>query len=250
MKLAVVIPVYNHERAIGQVVGKLRELELPVILVDDGSDPLCAAVLDELATQPGMTLTRHAQNLGKGAAVMTGMRLAAQLGYSHALQIDSDGQHEIADLPHILALARQYPDDVIAAYPVYDASVPRSRLYGRYVTHVLVWLNTLSLRIKDSMCGLRIYPLPPTLALIGRAHIGLRMDFDTEILVRLDWAGVHVVNTPVRVSYPLDGVSHFDLLRDNLRITAMHTRLFLGMLLRLPMLLWRILNGRAAMRRA
>ena len=250
MKLAVIIPVYNHERAIGQVVQGLRQLDLPVILVDDGSSADCAAVLDHLAAEPGVTLTRLSPNQGKGAAVMTGMRLAGQLGYTHVLQIDSDGQHDLADLPHILTVARQYPEAVIAAYPVYDESVPRSRLYGRYLTHVIVWLNTLSLRIKDSMCGLRAYPLPPTLALIDHAHVGLRMDFDTEILVRLDWAGVPVVNTPVHVSYPIDGVSHFDLLRDNLRITAMHTRLFLGMLPRLPLLLWRVLCGRAGMRRA
>ncbi|GGP26734.1 glycosyltransferase family 2 protein [Silvimonas amylolytica] len=249
MKLAVVIPVYNHERAIGEVVEKLRELDQPVILVDDGSDPLCAAVLDELAARPGITLTRHAQNQGKGAAVMTGMRLAGELGYTHILQIDSDGQHEIADLPHILALAQAHPDAVIAAYPVYDESVPRSRLYGRYATHVLVWLDTLSLRIKDSMCGLRVYPLAPTLKLIGRAYIGRRMDFDTEILVRLDWAGVPVVNAPVRVSYPIDGVSHYRMLRDNLRMSAMHTRLFVGMVPRVPRLMWRVLNGRASMRR-
>ncbi len=250
MKLCVVIPVYNHEQAIGHVVSAIRQLALPVVLVDDGSTPTCAAVLDQLALQAGVTLSRHEINQGKGAAVMTGMRLAAELGYTHALQIDSDGQHDIADLPPVIALAQAHPEAIIAGYPVYDESVPRSRLYGRYATHIWVWINTLSLRIKDSMCGLRVYPLAPTLALINRVHIGLRMDFDAEILVRLDWRNVPIINVPVHVSYPIDGVSHFDLWRDNVLISVMHTRLFFGMLPRLPALLWRLLTGRAAMRRA
>ena len=116
--------------------------------------------------------------------------------------------------------------------------MPKGRLYGRYLTHVWVWINTLSLAIKDSMCGFRVYPLVRTLAAIVPS-IGKRMDFDPEIAVRLVWAGTQVVNLPTRVTYPADGVSHFDVWRDNLRISAMHTRLFFGMLWRLPGLLWR-----------
>ena len=122
---------------------------------------------------------------------------------------------------------------------MFGADVPRHRHYGRYLTHGMVWLNTLSFAIRDSMCGFRLYPLAPALEAWGRMRAGRRMDFDTEILVRMYWDGTPVVNLPTAVRYPLDGVSHFDLLRDNLRITAMHTRLFLGMLLRLPRLLMR-----------
>ncbi|MDR3427251.1 glycosyltransferase family 2 protein [Silvimonas sp.] len=250
MKLCAVIPVYNHEQAIGQVVQALQAHNLPVILVDDGSTAACAHVLDDLAALPGVTLSRHEQNQGKGGAVITGMRLAGQLGYTHALQIDSDGQHDIGDLPHIVATAQAYPDAVIAGYPIYDESVPKSRYYGRYATHIWVWINTLSLRIKDSMCGFRIYPLPATLALVDRVHIGRRMDFDAEILVRLDWRGVPIINVPTHVRYPLDGVSHFNLWHDNMLISLMHTRLFLGMLPRLPKLLWRVLRGHGGMRSA
>ncbi|GAB7127066.1 glycosyltransferase family 2 protein [Silvimonas sp. JCM 19000] len=248
MKLCAVIPVYNHERAVGAVVAALRALDLPVLLVDDGSSAACAAVLDQLAQQTGVTLERLPHNQGKGVAVLSGFRAAHALGYSHAIQIDSDGQHDTRDLPRMIAAAQAHPDAVIAGYPIYDASVPKVRLYGRYATHIWVWLNTLSLRIKDSMCGLRLYPLATTLALAARAHIGRRMDFDTEILVRLDWRGVPIVNVPVHVSYPSDGVSHFDVLRDNIRISLMHGRLFLGMLLRLPLLLARLVSGRAGMR--
>ncbi|KAF0813783.1 Undecaprenyl-phosphate mannosyltransferase [Andreprevotia sp. IGB-42] len=239
MNCIAVIPVYNHEHAIGGVVSALLAHGLPVLLVDDGSSPACAAVLDQQAIRHGVTLARHAVNQGKGAAVVTGLKLAAQQGYSHALQIDADGQHDTADVPRFLAAAQQYPLAVIAGCPVYDDTVPKGRLYGRYATHIWVWINTLSLRITDSMCGYRIYPLASTLPVLEQMKLARRMDFDPEIAVRLDWQGLRTINLPTRVHYPQDGVSHFDYLRDNVRISAMHTRLFFGMLIRLPRLLAR-----------
>ncbi len=242
MKPVVVIPVYNHEHAIGTVVEKVRAQGLPVILVDDGSKESCAAVLDSLAKPPEIVVFKRTQNGGKGAAVMSGLGEAARLGYSHAVQIDADGQHNLVDLPKFLEQATANPDALITGQPVYDATVPKGRLYGRYLTHIWVWINTLSLAIKDSMCGFRVYPLPRTLAAIVPS-IGKRMDFDPEIAVRLVWGGTKVINIPTHVTYPLDGVSHFDVLWDNVRISGMHTRLFFGMLIRLPKLLWRKLRS-------
>lgn len=237
----VVIPVFDHERAIGTMVDGVRAQGVPCLLVDDGSGSACASVLDRLASaHPSeVSLLRLHPNQGKGAAVMTGLREALRRGCSHALQIDADGQHDTRDIARFLELARQHPAAVICGNPRYDASVPRARLLGRYATHVWVWINTLSFAIRDSMCGFRVYPLPPTVRLIDEEHIGRRMDFDSEILVRLAWRGLRIVNLPTPVTYPADGVSHFDVLRDNLRITRMHTRLFFGMLRRLPRLLLR-----------
>ncbi|GAB2502156.1 glycosyltransferase family 2 protein [Arenimonas alkanexedens] len=235
----VVIPVFDHEHAIGKVVARLRAHGADCLLVDDGSSAACAAILDDLATQPGVSLLRLARNQGKGGAVIAGLHEAARRGHSHALQIDADGQHEADDVPRFLAEARAHPDAVINGRPLFDASVPKARLYGRYATHVWVWINTLSFQIIDSMCGFRVYPLAPTLALLERVRIGRRMDFDTEILVRLYWEGLTVRNLDTRVRYPSDGVSHFQVWRDNALITAMHTRLFFGMLWRLPRLLAR-----------
>jgi glycosyltransferase involved in cell wall biosynthesis len=239
MKLTAVIPVYNHGLAVGAVVRALRLHGLPVLMVDDGSEPGCAQVLEALAQTDGVSLLRLPINQGKGGAMMAGLRAAHGAGFSHALQIDADGQHDGSDVPRFVAAARLRPEAFICGCPIYDATVPKGRLYGRYATHVWVWINTLSLAVRDSMCGFRVYPLAPTVALIDGAHIGRRMDFDVEIAVRLVWSGLPVVNQPTRVHYPADGVSHFRLLHDNLRISAMHTRLFFGMLLRLPQLLWR-----------
>ncbi|MBB5206778.1 glycosyltransferase family 2 protein [Chiayiivirga flava] len=236
----VVIPVFDHEHAVGAMVRGVRAHGVPCLLVDDGSGPACAAVLDGLARGDAqVTLLRLRPNAGKGAAVMAGLREAGRRGHSHAVQIDADGQHATDDIPAFLARAAQHPDAVICGCPVYDASVPKARLVGRYATHIWVWINTLSFAIRDSMCGFRVYPLGPTLRLIDEEYIGRRMDFDSEILVRLAWRGIAVVNLPTPVTYPSDGVSHFDVLRDNVRITAMHTRLFFGMLRRLPTLLRR-----------
>lgn len=236
-----VVPVYDHPATIAAVVDGLLAHGLPCILVDDGSGAECAGVLDALAAQHGarVQLVRLPHNQGKGAAVVAGFRAAAARGHTHVLQIDADGQHDVADVPLFLAQARLRPDAVICGCPVYDESVPRGRLYGRYATHVWVWINTLSLDIRDSMCGFRVYPLAPLLPLLAAASVGRRMDFDSDIMVRLHWRGVAVVNQPTRVTYPRDGVSHFRLWRDNVQISAMHARLFLGMLVRSPLLLWR-----------
>ena len=237
----VVIPVYNHEHAIGKVVARVLAHDLRCILVDDGSSPDCAGVLDALVARypDRLVLERHASNRGKGGAVLTGFARAARDGYSHVLQVDADGQHNVDDIPRFLAAARAQPAALIAGCPIYDESVPALRLYARYLTHVWVWINTLSLSIRDSMCGFRVYPVAPVVALAARRRLGLRMNFDIEILVRLYWDGIEVVSLPTKVGYPEDGVSHFKAWTDNVLITRLHTALFFGMLPRIPRLLAR-----------
>ncbi|MGV8916932.1 MAG: glycosyltransferase family 2 protein [Pseudomonas sp.] len=234
-----VIPVYNHELAVPAVVQALLNAGLPCVLVDDGSSPSCAAVLRTLAEQDQVYLVQFAVNQGKGSAVMDGMREAARLGFSHALQVDADGQHDLNDIPVFLDASRAQPQSLICGYPQYDSSVPKVRLYARYLTHIWVWINCLSFQIPDSMCGFRVYPLPPTLQLINTVQVGKRMDFDTDILVRLFWRNQPMHWLPTKVHYPQDGLSHFRMLRDNVLITKMHTKLFFGMLGRMPLILWR-----------
>ena len=242
------IPIYDHWRSIGATVASLSGYGLPIYIVDDGSGEATRQVLGKLATgNPLIRLLRLEQNGGKGAAVMRGMREARAAGFTHALQIDADGQHDAGDVPRFLEIGAARPLALICGQPIYDASVPKGRLYGRYITHFWVCVETLSLSITDSMCGFRLYPLTATCALIDRVAIPSRMDFDIEVMVRLAWAGVEFSSVATRVTYPADGISHFNMWRDNLRISAMHTRLTFGMLLRLPLLLARkLLPGRAA----
>lgn len=240
----VVIPCYNHGAMMARVLSRLEPLALPCIIVDDGSDAATRRELDVLAVQyERVILVRQDVNAGKGVAVIRGLEAAACAGFTHAVQVDADGQHAIEDIPALLALSERYPEALISGLPIYDDSVPRSRLYGRWVTHVWVWIETLSLQLKDSMCGFRVYPLAPTLRLAGRVSLGRRMDFDTEVMVRLYWQGNTSYFVPTRVTYPQDGVSHFDTLKDNVRISMMHARLFFGMLPRIPSLLCRSTNA-------
>ncbi|WP_319929455.1 glycosyltransferase family 2 protein [Xenorhabdus santafensis] len=236
----IVIPCYNHGATMPAVLERLSSYQLHCFIVDDGSEAETQYRLEELAkTVPDVTLIRLESNQGKGGAVMAGMRAAADSGYSHALQVDADGQHCLEDIPLFLTKSRQYPHKLISGNPMYDVSVPKSRLYGRYITHFWVWVETLSFSIKDSMCGFRVYPLAPTLQLLAKQDIGRRMDFDIEIMVRLYWQGTESEFVPTKVTYPENGLSHFDALRDNLSISWMHTRLFFGMLPRIPSLLLR-----------
>ncbi|MGG5964234.1 glycosyltransferase family 2 protein [Salmonella enterica] len=236
----VLIPCYNHGVMMSRVLARLQPFGLPCIVVDDGSDDATRDELARLAAEnSNLALIRLPVNAGKGAAVLRGMQAAADAGFSHAVQVDADGQHDIEDIPGLLALAKEHPTALISGQPIYDGSIPRSRLYGRWVTHVWVWIETLSLQLKDSMCGFRVYPVAPTLQLAQRVTLGKRMDFDTEVMVRLYWQGNTSYFIPTRVTYPLDGLSHFDALKDNLRISRMHTRLFFGMLPRIPSLLLR-----------
>ncbi|MDR1312062.1 MAG: glycosyltransferase family 2 protein [Burkholderiaceae bacterium] len=237
----VLIPVYNHEHAVGKVLEDVLRHNVACVLVDDGSSTRCKQTLDALQAENvgKITLIRHTSNRGKGAAVLTGMRYAAAAGFSHVLQIDADGQHCTDDIPVFLQQSREAPSAVIAGYPVYDESVPELRFYARYLTHIWVWVNTLSMQIRDSMCGFRVYPLGPTIRLIKSRPIRQRMAFDTDIIVRLFWEGVTVINQPTRIRYPSDGISHFRMWADNVQISCMHASLFFGMLLKFPQLLRR-----------
>ena len=241
MRLGLIVPFFNHELAIRHTVAALKVHGYECWLVDDGSDARCAPVLEQLAAQESgwLRLIRCPVNRGKGVAVLTGFKAADAAGCTHALQIDADGQHDFAAIPQIAALARDNPASIITGVPVFDASAPAARRIGRKFTTLWVRINTLSSRIEDAMCGFRVYPLAPILALAKRASFGSRMEFDPEILVRAVWAGVPVVSMPTQVTYPSDGVSHFKMWRDNVRISWMHTRLFFGMLWRLPVLLAR-----------
>ncbi len=238
MKVCAIVPSYNHCKMIGSIVKRLREAGLPVFVIDDGSGESARSVIAALHDRAaGITVRRLDSNRGKGAAVMEGFRLAIASGFTHALQVDADGQHDLDALPRLLELAATYPAALISGQPIYDDSVPAGRKIGRWITHIWVWIETLSLRISDSMCGFRVYPLVPVEKLLAQETIGCHMEFDAEIMVRLFWRGVAPVMLPVKVTYPPGNTSNFKLWRDNWRISKTHARLFVSMLLRLPSIL-------------
>ena len=233
------IPCYNHGSTVSSVLESLGGFNLPVVLVDDGSDIHTKNILQEASRPAHISLVTLNENQGKGGAVKAGIKKAHELGFTHAIQIDADGQHDLDALPKLLQSSQARPEHLISGKPIYDDTVPKARLYGRYMTHIWVWIETLSLSIKDSMCGFRAYPIEKTQHVLSKYDIGSRMDFDIEILVRLYWEDCEIDFIDTKVIYPEGGVSHFDALWDNVKISWMHTRLFFGMLPRAPKLIAR-----------
>lgn len=232
MNPCIVIPFYNHGSRIREVLEDVAPMHLPCFVIDDGSDAENRALLTEAAAAlEWVRVERHAENRGKGAALKTAYRRAALAGYSHVLQLDADGQHDARDLPLLLEQATACPTALVLAAPIFE-NAPASRRYGRQISRFWVWVETRSFAITDPLCGLRCMPLASTCRVLDDVPCGDRMEFDPEIAVRLVWAGVPVRNVPSRVRYVPGNVSHFQLWRDNVRITRLHTGLFFGMLLR------------------
>lgn len=238
-----IVPVYNHGVPLRGTVDGLARYCLPIVIVDDGSDAPTKEIIASIAQHNQVRVVTLAENGGKGCAVMAGLREAAYQGYSHAIQVDADGQHDLTDVPKLIEAATHHPAAFVSGVPCFDDSVPASRLHGRRLTNFWVRVETMSGSIPDAMCGFRVYPLASVISLMDSVVLGTRMDFDIEIAVRLHWRGVPIVSIPTRIVYPKGNTSNFRLLRDNWLITKLHTKLFFGMLLRAPMLLRERLRG-------
>ena len=238
MRKGFLIPVYRHVATAGPLAEKLAASGLPVILVDDGNGLEARDSLGERAAKnPLLILVSLEKNVGKGRALIKGFEKASELGLTHVLQIDADGQHDEGRVGFFLEESDRHPDKVICGYPEFDETAPKSRVIGRKISTFWAAVVTLSLDLKDVHCGFRVYPVEPVLRIKRNPFIDKRMGFDAEILVRLYWNRVFPVFHPVKVSYPAGGTSNFRIVQDNLRISLMFTRLFFGMLIRLPLLL-------------
>lgn len=231
MKLCAVIPTFDNPRTIVTVASRVRAQIDAVVVVDDGSGPACTDAWLSLQALPGVSVLRRETNGGKGAAMRDGLLWAKERGFTHALQVDADGQHDLCDVPRLIEAARSNPEALVAAQPKFDDTAPKSRLFGRRISIFWLWVETGGTWL-DPLCGFHIYPVARALAAGSR---GNRMDFDPEILTRLLWSGTKVVTVPTLVRYLSvedGGVSHFRMLRDNMRLFWLHTRLVCAMLLR------------------
>jgi hypothetical protein len=223
------IPIFDHGETIGGVLEGLAPLGLRCLVVNDGSGRETTQALAALAARlPWVEVEHLPINRGRGAALRHGYRAAWARGFTHAVQLDADGQHDPNEVVALLQAAQRHPAALVLGDPRFDATAPRSRLYGRRLSQLIVWGYTGSFAVHDPLCGFRCFPLAATLGVLGRHRFGDRMDFDPEIVVRLAWEGVPIVNVPVRVRYFAHGRSHFRLVRDNARIAATYGRLFLA----------------------
>jgi len=248
----VVIPSYNTGAKLLETLRDARAVWNPVWVVVDGSTDGTGEAAVRLANaDKGLRVICLTRNQGKGGAVLHGLEAAAQEGFSHALVMDADGQHPAASIPAFMAASQAAPEAMILGWPVFDTRAPRLRVFGRRISNGWANLETLWGGIGDSLCGFRVYPIAPLLAVMRSTSWMRGFDFDPEAAVRLCWRGVRPINLPAPIRYfrPDDGgVSHFHYLRDNLLLTLMHTRLMVTFLLRHGRLLLRRCAIRSAQR--
>jgi glycosyltransferase involved in cell wall biosynthesis len=238
MKQGFLIPVYRHGKTACPLAERLAVFGLPVILVDDGNDAETRALLAQCAAKtPHIALVSLNKNMGKGIAAVKGFEKARDLGLTHVLMIDADGQHEEGKAAFFLEESAKHPDMIICGYPEFDETAPKGRVKGRKISNFWAAVVTISGEVKDALCGFRVYPVDASLRATRSLFFDKRMGFDAEILVRLYWKKVFPLYHSVKINYPPGGVSNFRMVRDNIRISWMFTRLCAGMILRLPLLI-------------
>ena len=224
IKPVIIVPCFNHADAFAPVAVKLAEYKKNVIVVDDGSTLQQSKKIKSICAKHNFIYLKNDKNGGKGAAMLTGFRFAIENGFTHALQIDADGQHDIRDIALFLKIATSHPNDFIIGNPVYDESAPRARLIGRKITRFWVMVETFNKNMPDTMCGFRVYPLK-FIAPILKTIRFKRMGFDIEIVVKAYRHGIHIISVPTNVIYPESGTSNFHAFRDNFYISLLHTYL-------------------------
>ena len=242
----VLIPSYNTGPTVYDTVRAARAHWNPVWVVTDGSsDGTPEGLRAMAAADPGITLMELPANAGKGAAVLHGVNAARAVGFTHALTMDSDGQHPAELIPAFMQASIERPDTMVLGRPVFDASAPLLRVRGRKVSNWWAQLETLGAGVGDSLYGFRVYPIHALAAVMQGQPWMRRFDFDPEAVVRLAWRGVKPLNLDAPVKYlsaDEGGVSHFQYGRDNVLLTWMHTRLMVEFVLRLPALTLRRLR--------
>jgi glycosyltransferase involved in cell wall biosynthesis len=242
----VLIPSYNPGPKVFATVRDALHQWTPVWVVVDGSTDGSTQQLQAMAAAiPGLQVFVLGENCGKGAAVLFGLCEAQAQGFTHALTMDSDGQHPAERIRAFMQASLAQPQTMVLGCPIFDASAPSLRVKGRRISNWWANLETLWAGIHDSLYGFRVYPVDALISIMRRQPWMRRFDFDVEAVVRLCWRGLRPINLPAPVRYfrPEEGgVSHFNYWRDNALLTWMHFRLFLGFILRLPVLLARRLR--------
>jgi glycosyltransferase involved in cell wall biosynthesis len=245
----VIIPSYNPGAKGLETVREARQYWAPVWIVVDGSTDGTTAELCSMAqTDPCLRVFVRVKNGGKGAALYEGLLEAQRLGFTHALTMDSDGQHPAYLIPEFMNASMSSTQAMVLGVPVFDSSAPRIRVRGRRISNWAANLETLYAGIEDSLYGFRVYPVEALLRVMQQTRWMRRFDFDAEAVVRLSWLGVGVINVRAPVRYfssAEGGVSHFRYWRDNVLLTSMYLRLAAGWLLRLPILINRRINQRS-----
>jgi glycosyltransferase involved in cell wall biosynthesis len=229
IKILLVIPVFNHGKTLRDVVQRALQTGTRVMVVDDGSTD---GGLETLSGLEVLTI-RHSENRGKGAAILTAAREAERLGMTHLVTIDADGQHDPADFLRFLPVIRENPLALVVGIRIFDKkTTPFLSRFGRSFSNFWFRVQT-SGSLKDTQSGFRAYPVAVLTWL--KLH-DRRYSFEVEVLVKAAWAGIEIKEVDISVHYPpaQERISHFHLIKDNLALSLLNTRLTMRAILPLP----------------
>lgn len=243
-RTCVIVPTYNNERTIVDVLQRIRIYTRNIIVVNDGSTPATMAVIHAAFPSEELPdIVDYTPNRGKGYALMKGFRRAVELGYRYAVTIDSDGQHYPEDIPLVMECFQQNRGAlIVGARNLTAENMPSKNSFANKFSNFWFHLQT-GIPLEDTQSGFRLYPLE---RLNLRWPITPRYEAELELLVFSAWRGVPVKSVPVRVYYPPEGerVSHFRPFWDFFRISVLNTILtFAALLFFRPMLALRKRNG-------
>lgn len=234
--ICVIIPTYNNEKTIGQVVRETQAVCDDVIVVNDGSTDSTAQILNSIN---GITLIEYEQNRGKGYALKRGFKKALEMGFSYAITLDSDGQHYPSNIADFVQANISHPDTLIVGQRNLEG-VERSSgsNFANKFSNFWFYVQTGE-KLSDTQTGYRLYPLK---RLRGLCMLTSRYEAELELMVFASWHGVKIISIPIEVYYPPqdERVSHFRPVMDFVRISLLNTILcVLAVVYALPLRLWR-----------
>ncbi len=219
-KLCVIIPTYNNAGTVRQVINDVLQYCSQIIVVNDGCTDQTGKILKTLPAS--ITVVSYERNRGKGHALVTGFRKAQDMGFTHAITIDADGQHFADDIPHLIeALDHNEGAIIVGTRNLTEKNMPRQNTFANRFSNFWFRLQT-GIDLQDTQSGYRLYTLS---SLRGLNLITSRYEAELELLVYAAWAGTQIVSVPVKVYYPPaeERVSHFRPVYDFARISILNT---------------------------
>ena len=218
MKPCVIIPCFNHVATLKKVA-MAAAVHCDVLVVDDGSTT-------QLPELPGVSVMRLETNRGKGAALRAGMERVAEQGYTHAITMDSDGQHFADDVPAFIRACEENPEALIVGVRDFEAAgAPKGRRRSNAIS--AFWFRVASgVRLPDTQCGFRVYPVSLSSKLKTQSG---RYAFELEFMIRAAWLEVPIIAVPAKCVYKPDQLmhSHFRPVMDFIHIGLINAGLII-----------------------
>jgi len=215
----VIIPTYNNENTLKRVIDGVLEYIIPqeIIIVNDGSTDRTPEILK---AYPEITQIHFPKNQGKGLGLRKGFKKALEMGFSHAITIDSDGQHFPDDIPLLMSASKQAPETLlIGSRNMQQEGVPAKSSFGNKFSNFWFWFET-GRKLDDTQSGFRLYPI----SIMPKKWLTKKFEFEIECIVRSAWKGIPVVNIPIQIKYDeSERVSHFRPFKDFTRISILNT---------------------------